>query len=114
MCRPAAGQPPQRRPGAHIGAPLPFCTGSPILLLFAAGQYWLCRKTTRLALRLIPLYAVAALLVLAAVEYASYNPGGFLDLSAFVAAVIAVYAAACALSAGGGWLIWSLQNRKQR
>ena len=85
-----------------------------ILLLFAAGQYWLCRKTTRLALRLIPLYAVAALLVLAAVEYASYNPGGFLDLSAFVSAVIAVYAAACALSAGVGWLIWYLQNRKQR
>ena len=43
-----------------------------ILLLFAAGQYWLCRKTTRLALRLIPLYA------------------------------------------GVGWLIWYLQNRKQR
>ena len=57
---------------------------------------------------------MAVLLVLAAVEYASYNPGGFLDLSAFVAAVIAVYAAACALSAGAGWLIWYLQNRKQR
>ena len=85
-----------------------------ILLLYAAGQYWLCRKTARLALRLIPLYAVAALLVLAGVEYATYNPNGFLDLSAFFAAVIALFAAACALSAGVGWLICYLQCRKQR
>lgn len=83
-----------------------------LLAAFGVGQYQLCRRTKRLVLRLIPGYGVVLLLILAAVEYASYNPGGFLDLSAFVAAVLAVYAAACAVSSGVGWLVWKIKEKR--
>ena len=82
-----------------------------VVLLFLI-QLALCFKTKHLAVKLIPMYFIFALFILAVLVATSNNVGSFLDLSLLVAVIILCFALVCGISIGGAWLIYKFKRRK--
>jgi|GEM_PF-2869659 len=80
--------------------------------LFFAGQYALCRRVKRTAVKLIPAYAIVLLIVFAGLVAVSDNKGSLLDLRGAVALIILGYAFVCGVSAAMAWTTYRMRNKK--
>ena len=73
----------------------------------------LCLQAKRRVVKYIPLYGIAALLLLPLLVLSADNRGSMLDLRGAVAAVMAVFALLCAGGAGCAWGLWYLKGRRK-
>jgi hypothetical protein len=80
--------------------------------VFFTVQYILCKKSKRMAIKLIPAYGVLILIILAFLVTISSTGGSFIDLRSFIALVILGYALICGISAGVAWVIYRIIKRK--
>ena len=74
---------------------------------------WLCLRAKRRVVKYIPLYGIAALLLLPLLVLSADNRGSMVDLRSAVAAVMAVFALLCAGGAGCAWGLWYLKGRRK-
>lgn len=82
------------------------------LMLFAL-QLLLCFKAKHMAVKLIPLYFIAAVLLLALYIALFVDGSGFLDLSGVLALYVAAVGGVMGLFVGAAWLLHKLITRKQ-
>ena len=81
------------------------------IVAYFTAQYLLCKKAKKLAIKLIPSYAVLLLIVLAGLAAVSGTGGSVVDLRGFVALVILGYALICAVSVGLAWMMYGLKRK---
>jgi hypothetical protein len=90
-----------------------FVLGIIAFLLIFIIQLALCFKAKRLAVKLIPVYFVIALFILAGLVAVSDNAGSLLDLRGFVAKIISGFALGCGISIGTAWQIYKYKRNKK-
>jgi uncharacterized membrane protein len=81
-------------------------------LLFFAVQYALCCKAKKTATKLIPLYFILLLIVLAIIVALSESNGSLLDVQGLAAIVILVFALVFGIPIGAAWRIYKLRHKK--
>ena len=81
--------------------------------LFFAVQYFLCGKARSLGVKLIPVYFILIILVLAALVIAGDRGDTFIeDIRGVVALVILGFALVCGISTGAAWVVYRARNKK--
>ena len=83
-----------------------------IVALFFVGQYILCKRAKRMAIKLIPVYAVFLMAILAILVTMGGTGGSPIDLRSFVAWIIVGIAAICGISSGAAWLTYRIRTKK--
>ena len=85
----------------------------PIALCFCLFglQLLLCFKAKYMAVKLIPVYFIAGILIFSLYFALFVDGSGFLDLSGAVAAYFAIAGAVMGLFVGAAWLIWKRKRK---
>lgn len=78
--------------------------------LFAL-QLYLCRKARRMAVKLIPVYAVALTFLLAICTACSHSTMGFWDLNSLMAIIFAIIGCCFAFFVGLAWIVHSFLKK---
>ena len=92
-----------------------FVIGGIGALLFFAIQLALCFKAKKLGVKLIPVYFICLLVVLAiASVIIGVSPDSLMDLSGLITIVILCVALLFGISIGAAWLIYRIRAKKDR
>ena len=92
-----------------------FVIGGVGALIFFAIQLALCFKAKKTGVKLIPVYFICLLVVLAiASVIIGTSPESLMDLSGLIAIVILCVALLFGVSIGAAWLIYRIRAKKDR
>jgi hypothetical protein len=90
-----------------------FVIGGGAVVIFFAAQLALCFKTRKMWVKLIPVYFIGLLLVLAVLAVTiGDSSDSFMDLSGLVAIVILCFALLLGFPVGAAWVIYRMRNNK--
>lgn len=89
-----------------------YISGIIIVALLFTVQYIICSKAKRIGVKLIPIYGILLLIILAILVATSDNSGSLIDLKWTVAFIILGVALICSISVGAAWAIYKIRNKK--